>query len=132
MRTEAKILVFDIGVSLLGILSIAFSWWIQRQHDGASEWGPFSFREAILGATSSIAVSYVSDHDWWGVRRSRKRRTLLSLGWNVLFQKHTSESDWSFGLGSVLGSLSYRIWFGIVRPIPEPRLTYRGFLRRRS
>ncbi|MCH7660812.1 MAG: hypothetical protein IH933_09620 [Euryarchaeota archaeon] len=131
MQRETKILVLEIGVLLFGIIGMICNLWLQHKDDEAPELSPFSVRQAVSGAISAVALTYIDDHDVGGVRRSCKRLVLFMFGWNLLIQKIDPEIDWSFSLGSAFGSLAYRFWFGIVRPIPEPRLNYSGFLRRR-
>lgn len=131
MQRETKIIAFDIGMSLFGLIGSAYNLWLQRQHAEAPNLSPFSVRQAVSGALWAVLFTYADDHDVGGVRQSRKRLLLFMLGWNLLIQKIDPEIDWSFSLGSAFGSLAYRFWFGIVRPIPEPRLNYSGFLRRR-
>lgn len=102
-----------------------------HQHDEIPDPSPLSIRQAVSGALSAVASTYIKDHDVGGVRRSRKRFVLFMLGWNLIVRKLDSETSWSFGFGGAVGLLAYRIWFGIIRPIPEPRLNYSEFLRRR-
>ncbi|MFC6904280.1 hypothetical protein [Halalkalicoccus tibetensis] len=132
MRTETKVLVFEVGMALFGLIAVLSGRRLQRQYDEIPGPEAFSLRQTISGAISAVVLSYTDDHDIGGIRRSRTRQLLFAIGWNLLVRKLDPEFEWSFGFGSVLGTLLYRVWFGIVRPIPEPRLNYRGFLRRRS
>jgi hypothetical protein len=131
MRLETKIIVFDIGIAVFGAVGMILNRRLKHQHDEVPAPSPLSVRQAVLGALSAVASTYVSDHDVGGVRRSRKRSVLFMLGWNFIVRKLEPETSWSFGFGGALGLLVYRIWFGIARPIPEPRVNYSEFLRRR-
>lgn len=135
MRTETRIVIGDLLGGLFGLSFLVFVRRVQRaateMDDNASEPDPFSVRRAVLGALSAIGITYIDDRDIAGVRSRFGRRIGFSFGWTALQQRLGSNDpagSWSFALGHVVGRIAYRIWFGIVRPIPEHRLEYRGFL----
>ncbi len=135
MRTDTRIVLGDLLGGLVGLLSIVFVRRIQRASAELSDDAPkpkrFSPREAVFGALSAIGTRYIDDRDIAGVRSRVRRWIGFTLGKSILHRRIGSNDladSWAFALGHSLGAIAHRVWFGIVRPIPEPRLEHRGFL----
>ena len=88
---------------------------------------PLSALGMISGAATSVASIWLSDHDVWKVRTNRGHRFLFSLirfGLRRYVGQYTSDSiDYkeSHNLGTALGIVVYRLWYGLLRPLPESR-----------
>ncbi|WP_122089989.1 hypothetical protein [Halalkalicoccus subterraneus] len=135
MRTETRIVLWDLLSGLIGLSGAVFVRRVQRAaaevDDDAPEPNSFSVRGAVFGTLSAVGIQYIDDRNVGGIRSTLRRRLGFTLGWTVLQQRFHSNDpadSWSFVLGNSLGRITYRIWFGVVRPIPEARLEYRGFL----
>lgn len=135
MRTETRIVVRDLLAGLIGLSGVVFARQVQRAtielDDDTQEPDPFSVQRAVLGALSAIGIAYIDDHDVAGVRSEFGRQIGFTFGWAALqrrFGSNDPAGPLSFAFGYALGGIAYRIWFGIVRPIPEPRLEHRGLL----
>ncbi|RKD95232.1 hypothetical protein [Halopiger aswanensis] len=80
---------------------------------------------ALVGAASSVGWTYAYDIDALGLRRSAKRRLALTACW-TLFSRRFLPNDvsndvsrtYSHTVGTGIGALCYRFWFGLVRPRP--------------
>lgn len=76
-----------------------------------------------IGAVSAVVYQWVYDRDIAGIRRSRYRRAIVSVGWTALTQKFLSKEEtaaWSFSNGGLVGGIVYRFWYGLLRPLPGP------------
>lgn len=75
----------------------------------------------IVGVVVGILYKWMFDHDVAGLRRSRKRRWILvGCGWILLSRLAVNDEDksHSFGLGTSVGALCYRINNGLLNDIP--------------
>lgn len=85
---------------------------------------PFSPVSVLTGAATSIAIVWCSDTDVLGVRTNRRRRLLFGVGRSgagrILkrFAPGSSEYNDSYNLGTALGIVVYRFWYGILHPLP--------------
>jgi hypothetical protein len=134
MQRKTKIIATDLVGGLIMIVSERELLRSRREHPELFDDDPdttFLPRDAFFGILSTICFSYLDDHDFAGVRRNRRRRLGFMIGWTALNLRFgPTGPSWSLGIGRALGTICCRFWFGIVRPVPEPRLKYRGFLRR--
>lgn len=135
MRTETRIVLGEFLGGLASLLGLVFVRRVQQAatevDDDTQEPNPLSVRRAVLGTLSAIGITYMDDRDIAGVRSRFGRRIGFTLGQAALRRRFGSTDpagSVSFAFGYVLGGIAYRIWFGVVRPIPEARLEYRGFL----
>lgn len=136
MKRETRIIATDL---VGGLTTITTEYWLLQYRKEQSELfdddfeTAFSATDLLFGCLSAICFAYLDDRDVAGVRRNCRRRLGFMLGWTALnLRLGPTSPSWSLGIGSALGTIYYRIWFGIIRPIPEPRLKYRGFLLRRD
>ena len=119
-RRSKAIVEFGFGVFL--------SWfvlWLRHFRYKSSEKAPAKRLEPlsalgmISGAATSVALIWLSDRDVWKVRTNRGRRLLFSLtrfGLRRYVGQYTPDSmgyKESHNLGTALGLVVYRFWFGI-------------------
>ena len=87
---------------------------------------PLSPSGIAIGAVMSLVTTWLSDLDVLAVRTNRRRRILFELvrsGQGGVFARFTSTPESfevSYGLGSVCGLVVYRLWFGLLHPLPGP------------
>jgi hypothetical protein len=78
-------------------------------------------RWLIAGGVVQAAYCWAYDRDLGAIRTKRLRRYLLAvvvggLGLRTLPQ---SEAMWrNISIGSSIGRLGYRLWYGVLRPLP--------------
>lgn len=134
MRTETRIVAGDL---LGGLIALSGAVFLRRVQQAAAEGneigrpaGELSIRKAGFGVLFAMGFAYIDDRNVAGVRSSVRRRIGFTLGQSLLqqFALNDPNDSWSFAIGNGFGAIAYRVWFGIVQPIPEPRLEYRGFL----
>ncbi|EMA38558.1 hypothetical protein [Halococcus hamelinensis] len=87
---------------------------------------PLSPKGVAIGAAMSLVTTWLSDRDVLEVRTNRRRRILFELvrgGQSRVFSRFASTSESfevSYGLGSVCGLVVYRLWYGLLNPLPGP------------
>ncbi|AEH38680.1 hypothetical protein [Halopiger xanaduensis] len=78
----------------------------------------------LAGAISSVGWTYAYDVDAFGLRESAKRRVALTACWSAVSRRYLSDDvsrTYSHTVGTGVGTLCYRTWFGLVRPRPGSR-----------
>jgi hypothetical protein len=80
-------------------------------------------RYFLLGLLEQIALEWVHDRNYWRLRTNYWRRSytfvvgvLLSLKW---FSSITEAERESFSLGIAVGGVLYRLWYGVLHPLPR-------------
>lgn len=75
----------------------------------------------LVGAVTQVAYTWGHDHDIGAMGTNRLRRALVVAIWVVvtsrLFPRPADYWD-SYALGGSLGQLCYRLWYGVLRPVP--------------
>lgn len=102
-------------------------WKLQFDHaDEMDEIDPPSVSPTALttGATSSAARHWLSDNDVFHIRTNRRRRALLffyGIVQNRLVERYVSDYrsfQFNYSIGTVIGSIVYRLWYGLLHPLP--------------
>jgi hypothetical protein len=115
-RTRA---LFELGMSVVALFAVAH---LRRQM--SDEPIPLSPGELATGALTGAILCYVHDCDVGNVRTSRRRRVLVSfvrIGLRRVVQRLFPDSDTfrqNFGFGELLGTTGYRLWYGLLHPLP--------------
>ncbi len=76
----------------------------------------------IAGVGYQAAYYWAYDHDFGAIRTSRWRRALLSGIQSALVLKVIPQSggeSHSFSIGGSVGATAYRLWYGVLRPLPD-------------
>ena len=114
-----------IGILLLPVLIRL--WKFQFDHaDEIDEAEPYPVSPTALsvGAVSGITERWLSDYNVWNIRTNRWRRILLNFRWpvrNRLIQRYASDPDtfrYNYSIGTVIGIIGYRLWYGLLHPLP--------------
>jgi hypothetical protein len=81
-----------------------------------------------LGSVSRVAYCRAYDRDLGGIRTSRWRRVsvaavrfLLGLGFALAIRESSESSSirQNVSLGEKVGRTGYRLWYGVLRPLPD-------------
>ncbi|MFC7203527.1 hypothetical protein ACFQJC_08380 [Haloferax namakaokahaiae] len=118
-RTRARA---EFAVALFSAVVIRYSRRKLRDHEGGrGPLPPLSNGSVALGAVWQGVRLWSYDRDIWGFRTSRSRRFLFALfifgARRALFSRSESFRS-SFGFGRVVGTIGYRFWYGVMRPLP--------------
>lgn len=92
-----------------------------RDDDSIDPPPALSASEMALGAAEQVAYQWVHDRDIWGVRSSRRRRYLFSAVRLLVGRRLLSRDEadrYSRGMGGMVGTIAYRVWYGLLRPLP--------------
>ncbi|RJT07558.1 hypothetical protein [Halococcus sp. IIIV-5B] len=87
---------------------------------------PLSPIALIFGAGTSALSVLLSDYDVCGIRTSRRRRLLFGLLWSgkdgvlARFASNPDAFRESLSIGGAVGLVAYRLWYGILHPLPGP------------
>jgi len=78
-------------------------------------------RWVLLGGLWSVAFRRCCDHNVWSLRSSKLRRILVRQGFSGywILRDPTGDkrrSTGSFALGSFVGAVGYRLWYGVLNP----------------
>lgn len=114
---------------VLGVLTLGFEGWRRqflRRHadDHDHELTPLSPSGVAVGALSRVLRLSLSDRDVWRIRTSRRRGLLFGLSWlsvQRLLKRASADPeafDDGYLLGTVVGTVCYRCWYGLLRPLP--------------
>lgn len=90
--------------------------------DQDSESGRFDSRYFIFGFTFQIILGWVHDHDYGETRTNNWRRfsvsaILFALALKLIDSIAEDERE-SLLLGSTIGTVLYRFWYGVFNPLP--------------
>ena len=92
-----------------------------RDDDSIDPPPALSTSEMAVGAVEQVAYHWAHDGDIWGIRSSRRRRYLFSAA-RMLAQRRLLSRDeadqYSRGVGGMVGVIAYRLWYGLLRPLP--------------
>ncbi|EMA49460.1 MULTISPECIES: hypothetical protein [Halococcus] len=116
-RTKAR-LSFLSNVLLLPIIYRFIRWRRAAGDDESLSLVPQWF---LAGVGYQAAYYWAYDHDFGAIRTSRWRRTLFSGVQSTLMSKLFSLSEGgrlSFLFGGNVGAVVYRLWYGVLRPLP--------------
>ena len=87
---------------------------------------PLSPIALIFGAGTSALSVLLSDYDVCGLRTSRRRRLLFGFLWSgkdrvlARFASNPDAFRESLAIGETAGLVVYRLWYGILHPLPGP------------
>ena len=87
---------------------------------------PLSLAVLAFGAGTSALSVLLSDHDVCRIRTSRRRRLLFGLLWSgkdrvlTRFASNPGAFRGSLSIGEAVGLVAYRLWYGILHPLPGP------------
>ncbi len=116
-RTRA---IFEFGIGVIGLLAQVRIW--RALSDDADEEGnQVSMSGLAVGLLSGVLSIWARDRDVGGIRTSRRRSMLFSagqLGLRRKFLPQTTAFRRYFGLGQTAGVVTYRLWYGVLRPLP--------------
>jgi hypothetical protein len=113
----------ELAVAALSLVVQVYLW--NSLLNDEEEWDDpthVSWRGLAAGVLYAGAYRWVRDRDVGGVRTDRRRGLLLSLCSLALRRRllpRTREFRNNFGIGRTAGTLGYRLWYGLVRPLPE-------------
>jgi|AntDeeMetagen134_2_1112570.scaffolds.fasta_scaffold02187_3 hypothetical protein len=116
-RTRAR-LVFLSSVFLLPIMCRFVRWRRAVGDDKSLSLVPQWF---VAGVGYQAAYYWAYDHDFGAIRTSRWRRVLFSGVQSALMSKLFPQSEGgrlSFSIGGNVGAIAYRLWYGVLRPLP--------------
>ncbi|SFR33769.1 hypothetical protein SAMN04487947_0057 [Halogeometricum rufum] len=120
-RTRAR-LELAVAVATLG-----FSLWLRRvlrRHDEGDELRDYALSGLAAGTLSQVVHLSLYDRDAWRIRTRRRRGFLLGLceiGVERALRRRSADPA-AFGdgfwLGRGVGTVCYRCWYGLLRPLP--------------
>ena len=122
--------VFDVVIGVVSLkLIFRIRAFLDEHADDVEEEPPepFSPKGLVLGAVVSILNTYLSDLDVFGIRTNWRRRLLFSFlrraeGKMLNRLLTTTDSfELSYSIGGLYGMIAYRLWYGVLRPLPDPR-----------
>lgn len=117
-RTRALVELVGSGLTLL--VSIRLREYIETQDEPI----PVSLSGVTVGMLSQGSRLWLWDNDVAGVRTNRGRRLLHQLawsGWQLVVRRSVLDSrvaGYDFHLGRLIGTMVYRLWYGLLRPLP--------------
>ena len=118
-RTKAR-LAFLSNVLLLPIMYRFIRWRRAVGDDESLSLIPHWF---VAGVGYQTAYYWAYDHDFGAIRTSRWRRAVFSGVQSTFMSKLFSQSEGSrlsFSIGGNVGAIGYRLWYGVLRPLPGP------------
>lgn len=81
---------------------------------------PIKPRLILLGVGEALIWGLLYDYDVYRLRRSRRRRYVAGLLRYPVHRLSTRrDATWSFGVGSCVGTLLYRLKYGVLEDPPE-------------
>jgi hypothetical protein len=120
-RTRA---LFEFGIAVVTLL-VQIRLWRSLLNDEESgvkdEQTSISASGLVLGVLYRSLGLWLRDRDVGGVRTNRRRGLLFSLFTSVArrrFLPRTKVFKSNFGVGQTLGMVVYRLWYGVLRPLP--------------
>lgn len=111
-RTRARLELLGNISSLVALVFL---------YNRSSDTDPPSPRWLLVGAISMLPYSWAVDRDWRHTRSSYRQRALSAVGWTVIQQVLLPDEESAkhgFSIGMLAGSIVYRLWYGLLRPLP--------------
>ncbi|SFG54878.1 hypothetical protein SAMN04488063_2380 [Halopelagius inordinatus] len=91
-----------------------------HRHEEYDDPPPLSAGGVFAGTLYQLAYLWAYDRDWGRMRSNSYRR--LAYGLCVTTVKRrlfpSDEFRFGFGTGGLVGSILYRFWYGVLRPVP--------------
>lgn len=112
----------ELVAAAAGVLIQAYVWWWTREHDG--EWDdPIRLSKTgfVVGAFYRGVTLWLRDRDIGGVRTSRPRRLAFAVcSWQLRRRAFPTAAGFEdgFNTGELAGTVAYRCWYGLLRPLP--------------
>ena len=115
----------ELVISALLLLILVRIWKFQFDNaDERREPHPVLPTALATGALSRAAGHWASDNDIAAIRTNWRRRTLFTVRWkiqNILIQRYASDPDasqYNHSIGTLIGTIGYRVWYGLLHPLP--------------
>ena len=121
--------VFEFGLCVFGLWAVLFLRKITAdlpEDEEIEPNQPLSPGVLALGTGTSVLAGLLSDHDVCGIRTSRRRRFLFTFLWSgkdrvlARFASNPDAFRESLAIGETAGLVVYRLWYGILHPLPGP------------
>ena len=125
VQRRTRALVELVMCALLLPITVC-AWKFQFDHADEVDAEPHAVSPAALitGAIGGVTGHWLSDHDVFHIRTSRRRRALFSFHRIVrsrLVKRYASEPSafrYNYTVGELIGIIGYRIWYGLLHSLP--------------
>ena len=121
VRRRTRALV-ELLIAAVGLVVELLLW--QRLLENVEEWDdPVHASLPVLaaGALYGGAQLWIRDRDVWGVRTNSYHGIVVAVcRWSIKRRSvpDTREVSANFGIGKMIGMVGYRLWYGLLRPLP--------------
>jgi hypothetical protein len=122
-RTRALI---ELGVTIPLLLVVLWIWKFLWDHE--ERWdAPIAVSPVSLavGALSAMLRVWARDRNCAKIRTNWRRRVVAESvwqGWQRLVPRLSSDARttrYNFAVGAVIGAVGYRLWYGLLHPLPS-------------
>ncbi|MFC4549877.1 MULTISPECIES: hypothetical protein [Halorussus] len=94
---------------------------MRRTTDEDGEPVPLSPRWLVAGMGLQVAYTWAYDRDIGDIRTKRLRSVIIAVLWGIVslrvFPRSESVSR-NLSIGGSFGEVAYRLWYGVLRPLP--------------
>ncbi len=119
-RTRALV---ELVMAAIGLFVQLYLW--KSLWDDVEEWDEpvhASVSGLIAGALYGSGYLWVHDRDVGNIRTNRRRGLLISVCSQRVRRRifpRTKEFRSNFGVGTLIGTIGYRLWYGLFHPLPN-------------
>lgn len=108
--------VAEFVVSAVGLVTQLYSRRELKRHDDYENPETLSLVGVGIGILQQVLFHVAYDRDWMNLRTSRYRTAGYFMIWGMIQRRVLSEdSQRGSGTGSLIGTILYRFWYGVVR-----------------
>lgn len=119
--TSRRRAIAEFLVSAVALFVQAYSWKRLKQRGDADDPPALSVAGLVAGAFYQIGFYWAYDRDI-GYIRSNSYRALLYEICSELIRRwmfNSKEFRYSFSSGGLAGTILYRLWYGVLHPVPD-------------
>ncbi|RDI72326.1 hypothetical protein [Halopelagius longus] len=112
--------VAEFLISVAALVTQTYSRNVLNRREEYDDLPSLSAKGILVGTLYQLAYHSAFDRDWGQMRSNKYRGVAYSLCW-ALIQRRLFPSDGfqqGFGTGGLVGTILYRLWYGVLHPVP--------------
>lgn len=118
--TSRRRAIAEFLVSAVALFIQAYSWKRLKQRGDSDDPPTPSSTGVVAGAFYQIAFYWAYDRDIGHIRTNKYRALLYGICAGVVRHRvfKSKEFQYSFSSGGLVGTVLYRLWYGVLHPVP--------------
>lgn len=112
-----------VGEFLISVAALSiqlYSWKSLKQHDEYDDPPALSVKGMVVGTVYQLIYHSAYDRDYGHIRSNKHRALTFGISSGLIQRRIFPDKDTqlSFSSGGLIGTILYRLWYGILHPVP--------------